>query len=76
LISFVYDLRDDFLEDPEGWQNPDLEAFLDALATCTAEILLDSFSGGGSGSKGAGPSWKIFAQILIATKYYPEDDVE
>lgn len=56
MISFVYDLRDDFFEDPEGGQNPDLEPFLDVLATCTTEILLDSFSEEGSDSKGTGPS--------------------
>lgn len=76
FISFVIDLRDDYLENPEDWTNPDLAAFLDALATCAGEILVGSLSQDTDKANGSTPTWQRFAEILQAAKYYPDIELE
>ena len=72
FISFVIELRDDYLDYPEDWTNPDLGAFLDALATCAGEILVDRFPQKAHGANVVTPTWRRFAEILQAAKYYPD----
>lgn len=72
FIAFVIELRDDYLEHSEDWTNPDLTSFLDALATCTGNILVESFSRDADGANGLAPAWKRFAEVLQAAKYYPD----
>ena len=73
LVSFLCDLRDDYLDNPDQWQNASLEAFLDALVTCAAAISLHRRFIDENISNTLGSSWKMFAQILLAAKYYPEE---
>jgi hypothetical protein len=72
FVAFLCDLRDDYLDNPEQWQNASLEAFLDALVTCAAEISLHRRPVDENLLDALGSSWKMFAQILLAAKYYPE----
>jgi hypothetical protein len=72
FISFVIELRDDYLDYSEDWTNPDLGAFLDALATCAGEILVDGLSQKADGANAVAPTWRRFAEILQAAKYYPD----
>ena len=72
FISFDIELRDDYLDYPEDWTNPDLGAFLDALATCAGEILVDRFPQKAHGANVVTPTWRQFAEILQAAKYYPD----
>src|SRR5690349_13286081 len=37
LVRFMGELRDDLVSNPNGWENPTLERFLDALGTWTAD---------------------------------------
>jgi hypothetical protein len=65
LVGFVSSLRNDLLANGAGWENPNLETFLEALAawcadrtTSLAEPARDQ------------PSWSLVAKVLFAASAY------
>ncbi len=63
FLEFVAALRADWAshaEEPE-WENPNLGRFLDAMQAWTTDMG-DRVS--------AAPSWRTFAEMLIAAKIY------
>lgn len=68
LADFVAALRSDLSANPDTWENPTLERFLEAIESWirtmdtyyknTGQILPDA------------PGWKVFADILYAAKIY------
>ncbi len=68
LADLVDQLRDSLNRDPESWENPDLDRFLDALAAWTRDM--DGwFMNRGEPAPDA-PSWELFGHMLLAAKIY------
>ena len=68
FIAFVSALRRDLLRDPDGWENPTLDRYLDALAAWGED--LDGFFANRGEPTPTEPSWRLFGMMLLAAKYY------
>lgn len=68
LADFVESLRDDLLRDPDSWENPTLERYLDAMAAWIRSM--DSYYTNVGQQPPEIPDWSIFADILSAAKIY------
>lgn len=68
LAEFVVALREDLLAMPDEWENPTLEAFLEAMSAWI--LAMDNVYRNSGGEMPKSPSWKTFANILYASKIY------
>lgn len=68
FVNFVNDLRNDLLSHPEQWENNTLDRFLEALAGWTQDM--DGYYINHELPVPTSPSWKVLAEILLASKYY------
>jgi len=68
LVAFIEDLHKDCLRNGVSWENHDLASYLGALASWTEDME------GAYRNRGlelpAVPSWKTFAEILLAATIY------
>ncbi|WP_442857041.1 DUF7660 family protein [Arthrobacter sp. YN] len=55
-------------QDPEGWENADLESFLEAMSAWTRDM--DGYFMNRGEPVPDVPSWQLFAQMLLAAKIY------
>ncbi|CAM2943026.1 hypothetical protein VINE108274_09570 [Vibrio neptunius] len=68
LASFVDELKTDLIQNPKEWENPNLERFLDAMSAWT--FSMDNLYKNLGRETPIQPSWKAFAEILLAAKVY------
>ncbi|WP_226467286.1 DUF7660 family protein [Luteimonas panaciterrae] len=68
FVGFVRALKNDLLLDPESWENPTLEEFLEALSSWTEDM--DGYYKNNNLPMPTDIPWSRFAEILLASKYY------
>ncbi|WP_427501459.1 DUF7660 family protein [Methylomonas sp. MED-D] len=68
LADFIAALRSDLTANPETWENPTLERFLNAMESWMR--TMDMYYKNTGQSFPETPSWKIFADALYAAKIY------
>jgi hypothetical protein len=68
FISFVYELRKNYKENSESWENDDIGTFLGALAAWVEDM--DGFYLNQNQSIHQKLDWKIIADMLSAAKSY------
>lgn len=68
FVAFSRALLKDLEEKPEGWENRDLPAFLEALGAWTEDM--NGYYQANGGAIPLQPSWKMLGQILLAAKVY------
>lgn len=68
LIEFVRALRRDLEGSDADWENPDLPRYLGAVAAWLEDM--DGYFANRGEAVPDPPSWRLFAQVLIAAKYY------
>ncbi len=67
FVAFVEALRDDF-QTHQSWENPNIYAYLDALASFTQH--LDQHVRNLGEILPAQPTWKIIGYMLLAARKY------
>ena len=69
FIEFLDLLRQDFLDNPESWENNKMESFLEALSAYASDIqgYYDNTNQNIDANK---PSWQTFADIIKGAKIY------
>lgn len=68
FVLFVRSLLQHFRQNPQDWENRDIEAYLDAIAAWTEDM--DGFYQNQEKPVPQQPDWRLFGQILLAAKYY------
>ena len=69
FIRFVQELRNNFLQDGEQWENKTLDQFLEALAAYAEDI--QGYYDNMTPSVNADiPGWKVFADMLMGASMY------
>ncbi len=68
FISFLIYLKKDYLENLSTWENRDIGAFLEAMASWVEDM--DGFYTNQGLPIPEKPDWKIFADILMGGKLY------
>jgi len=68
LGQFVGALRADLATNPEGWENPTLDRFLEAMEAWIADM--EGYYKNRGEEPADSPTWKTFGDILIAATMY------
>jgi len=68
LVRFIQALAQDLRDQPENWENDTLERYLNALANWLADS--DGYYRNQGREVPVTPTWKSFAEMLIAAKIY------
>lgn len=68
FIAFVHELALDFQRNPETWENYTVNRYLQAAAGWTSDM--DGCYQNSGEQMPSVPTWKMFADILIAAKMY------
>ena len=68
FVAFSHALLKDLKENPEGWENSDLAAFLEALGAWVEDM--NGYYQAKDGAIPLQPSWKMLAHVLLAAKVY------
>ena len=68
LVVFIRALRDNLLEEPENWENPNLEMYLESMAAWV-EDMPKAFAYRGE-EMPEDVNWKLIAKILNAASAY------
>lgn len=68
LSRFVQTLRHDLLRNEDGWENPTLERFLEALAGWITDM--DGYFENQNIPEPGQPDWKLVGQMLFAASMY------
>lgn len=68
FVSFVSELSEDFINDPESWENNNLGTFLKALAAWVDDS--DGYYINQGKQIPERPDWQMVADMLIAAKFY------
>ena len=69
FIQFVEKLRADLLTNPDGWENNQLDRFLEALGSYAKDIQ-GVYDNTGQDVKADEPSWQNFANLLKGAAIY------
>lgn len=69
FIEFLDLLRQDFLSNPNDWENNNLETFLEALTSYTNDIQ-GYYNNVGKHVNADNPSWQVFADIFKGATMY------
>ena len=64
LALFLSELHQDLRQNPDLWENADLERFLEALAAWVAATPTDSRLAPET------PQWRTFAEMMLAARIY------
>jgi hypothetical protein len=70
FLRFIDLLINDYRENQEKWENQSVEDFLDAMCRWTESIEAYYKNNEVSGVDLTAVTWRVFADILIAPKYY------
>ena len=68
FIRFVKLLETDFITNQEEWENTSIDMFLDALAAWTEDT--ERFGENCNEEISKNIPWRVFAEILLASKIY------
>ncbi|CCB90253.1 DUF7660 family protein [Simkania negevensis] len=68
FISFLKDLRKDYIENCSTWENKDIESFLEAMAAWLEDM--DGFYANQGLPVPEKPDWRVFADIFMGAKLY------
>lgn len=68
LARFIEALRDDLSENQDGWENPSLDGFLEAMAAWVGDM--DQYFRNKGETLSEDQPWELFATILAAAKTY------
>jgi hypothetical protein len=68
LVRFIHALRQDFLDNPDTWENDTLQRCLDALAAWINDM--DGYFQNRDEPIPSQPSWQLIGQMLIAASMY------
>jgi hypothetical protein len=68
LVEFISALRDDLEGNPDGWENPALPDYLEALAE-RVQHMDQAFKNQGVEFSEQQP-WRLFGEMLFAAKFY------
>jgi hypothetical protein len=68
FVSFVYELSQDYRDNPKSWQNKDLGSFLEALAAWVDDMEGYYLNQGQQVPEK--PDWQMLANMLTAAKIY------
>jgi len=68
FVQFVEGLRADLAKNPDEWENPTLDRFLDAIAAWTATS--DNYYRNTARPVPDNVSWRFFAEVLAAARIY------
>lgn len=68
FINFLRALKNDYVENLSSWENKDIEAFLEAMASWVEDM--DGFYINQGLPVPEKPNWKVFADILMGGKLY------
>lgn len=68
FISFLRALKKDYLENFSSWENSDIGAFLEAMASWIEDM--DGFYINRGLPVPEKPDWRVFADILMGGKLY------
>lgn len=68
FVVFVKALSKDLRDNPESWENPSLERFLEALGAWVEDM--DGFYLNQGKPVPQQPDWKVVGDILMAAKMY------
>lgn len=68
FAAFVDALRNDLNMHPDDWENPTLDRFLEALSAWVRDS--EGYYKGNNLPAPESPSWKNFAEMMLAAKYY------
>jgi len=71
FYEFLTLLRDDLHKRPDGWENNNLDAFLEAMAAYTKDIgYMYRNNNIDIDVDVSNPPWRVFADILLGAKIY------
>jgi hypothetical protein len=65
FVIFLKALSEDFLNNNEEWENPELGRYLDAM-----EAFLDSSTDQSISKIDFTPTWRLFAEIMLTARIY------
>jgi hypothetical protein len=68
LAVFVDHLRRDFENNPEGWENAGIAAYLEAMSACIRDM--DGYYQNIGETMPHTPSWKTIGEILLTARIY------
>ncbi len=68
FINFLRTLKNDYVENLSSWENKDIEAFLEAMASWVEDM--DGFYINQGLPVPEKLNWKVFADILMGGKLY------
>jgi len=68
LANFIEALRDDFLHNSAGWENPTIDKYLDAMAAWVRSM--DNYYRHVGEGPPIQPTWRTIGHILSAAKVY------
>jgi len=68
LVEFIEAMLSDLKSNPDQWENADLTSFLDAMAAWINDM--DGFYQNHGKQFSEDQSWKLFAEILFASRIY------
>ena len=68
FVAFVKALSKDLHDNPESWENDNLERFLEALSSWVEDM--DGYYLNQGQSVPQQPDWKVVADMLMAAKMY------
>jgi len=68
LIRFIDELRHNFIENKEEWENTDIVSFLEAISAWIDDM--EGYYQNHNQNMPANPSWRVIANMLYAAKNY------
>lgn len=68
FVRYVQYLRADLRKNKQEWENDNLDDFLEAMCAWISDV--DGFQENNKNNGPLKPSWRLFAEILTASKYY------
>lgn len=70
FVKFVQAMEKDLLAYPDGWENPTLESFLEAMSRWVEDNGLAAAQQSNDEPPPPEPNWNQLARILYAARYY------
>lgn len=68
FVAFIYEFIKDYKENPETWENNNIESFLEAMAAVVEDM--DGYYINQGLPVPNTPDWKVMAEILMAATLY------
>jgi len=69
FIDFLKELRSEYINHPDNWENKNIDDYLEALISYTEDIQ-GYYDNTGQKIDADKPDWKVFADILNGASIY------